>query len=780
MDCGACAATIEVSLKRLPGVVEATVSFGAGSARVDFDPAQVSEEQLANHIHSLGYSVADRAPTPSHSLLFDITGMDCGDCARTVERMVSALPEVASATVNLGSATMAVVPRSINSPDLMTAVNGAVDRAGYHAVARGQPGLPGQRTMPWWRDRRSALTITAAFLWIFGLTLGLTRAPELFASSAHAIAILIGGLPIARAALGAVRVRRLDMNVLMSVAVIGAVLIGDWSEAAAVVVLFATGGTLQSLTLARTRGAIRALMTLAPPEATVTRGGVEIMIPVASLVVGDLARVLPGGRIPADGRILEGASTVDESAITGESLPVDKYLGAEVFAGTLNGAGTLLLEVSRTAADSTLAKIVHLVEEAQASRAPSQALVDRFAVIYTPLVIAGALVMAITGTLVTGDPREWGYRALVLLVIACPCALVISTPVAIVAAIGTATRLGVLIKGGAALESLGRTRVVAFDKTGTLTLGRPAVVQILPIAGTSEPTLLQLAAAVEQLSEHPLARAVVARALHDAVAIPAATTFTALPGRGARARVGQEQDVRDVVVGSPRLLAELGIATGTISKALDTIASAGQTPLLVAAGPVDGPLSLMGLIAVSDTPRPGVEASIERIRRAGIQRIVVLTGDSHAVGAAVGRITGVDDVQAELLPSEKAEAITSLRAKFGQVVMVGDGINDAPALATADVGIAMGLAGSDIALEAADLALMRDDLGGIAAALSLSRRTTAIIRQNVTISLAVKVVALVLGATGFVNLWVAVAADMGTSLLVTLNGIRLAHIPASD
>jgi Cd2+/Zn2+-exporting ATPase len=574
------------------------------------------------------------------------------------------------------------------------------------------------------------------------------------------------------------RAGRLDMNVLMSVSAIGAAVLGEWGEGAAVVVLFALGGALQSRTLERTRGAIRGLMALSPATASrVDAAGAETTVSVEALAVGDLVRVRPGERVPADGVVVEGISAVDQSPITGESMPADKAPGDDCFAGTVNGPGALLLRVSREAADSTLARVIHLVEEAQGSKAPAQQMVDRFAAIYTPAVIVGAVLLALGGALLTDDPRTWIYRALALLVIACPCALVISTPVSIVSAIGAASRRGILVKGGAALEAAGTAKVVAIDKTGTLTIGRPEVVEVVALPGgsTDAGSVLAVAAAVEALSEHPLARAVTLEAREEGIAVPIAEGFLASAGKGASARVGG----RETVVGSIRLARDLGLA-GTeerpspLAREMARLAEAGSTPLFVAAGDADGALRPLGAIAVADRLRPHAADAVRRMREVGITHVAVLTGDTRATGAAIARAVGADSVLAELLPEEKAAAVRDLRRRYGPVVMVGDGVNDAPALATADVGIAMGAAGTDVALETADIALMGDDLNGVAEALELSRRTSGVIRQNIGLSLVTKLVALVLAAFGFVNLWIAVAADMGTSLAVTLNGMRLA------
>ncbi len=707
-------------------------------------------------------------PAPNKALTFDIQGMDCPDCARSVERAVSSLPGVRSAEVNFAAATLTVEPSTASVDGVTREIDGAVSRAGYQALARVPGSQRRAQRMPVWRDRRLVPVLFAALLWAVAFALNMTDMPEAAVDALYGAAIVVGGFGFARAALMAVRNRRLDMNVLMTIAALGAAALGDWSEGAMVVVLFGFGTTLQSLTLDRTRESIRALMDLAPATASRLIHGQEVQVAIEDLSPGDLVIVKPGARIPVDGEVRDGDSAVDQSSITGESMPVEKTAGDEVFAATVNGQGTLTIEVTKQSSDSTFARIIHLVENAQASRAPSQQMVDRFAAVYTPAVIALAIIIAAVGAIVS-DPETWIYRALVLLVIACPCALLISTPVSIVAAIGAATRRGVLVKGGAALEAAGSSRVVALDKTGTLTLGRPAVAEVVAFGGRSENKVLSLAAAVESLSEHPIARATVARALHDEVEIPRASQFSSIPGRGASAQVNGYR----VLVGNGRWLQSWGPISQEVGLKLEEMAAGGQSPFLVA---IDQGQSadIAGIVGIADKLRPGARESVQALRNGGVDTVAIITGDQLRTAEMIAAQTGVDEVRAELLPEEKATAVQELRALYGPVVMVGDGVNDAPALVAADVSVAMGVAGTDVALETADMALMRDDLTGVAYAVDLSKRTTRIIRQNITLSLLVKVVALILGVLGVVNLWIAVAADMGTSLIVTLNGLRLA------
>jgi Cd2+/Zn2+-exporting ATPase len=710
----------------------------------------------------------------SQTIVFDVAGMDCADCARSVERAVGRLPQVSAATVSFAAGTLSVLPATDGGgfEDLSRAVTGAIDRAGYVAAPR----IDGQRAVfapvPWWRNRRILPAVIGAALWVTAFTVLHAGQRETHSTLLFIVAILIGGFPIARAAIVSLQGRRLDMNVLMSISVVGAGLLGDWSEGALVVVLFSIGTTLQALAFERTRGAIRGLLDQAPEEAVVLRDGVEVRVAARSLTMGDQVMIRPGERLPADGIVLAGSSTVQQAAITGESIPVEKVAGDTLYAGTLNGAGHLTMQVERPVSESMLASIVHLVEVAQASKAPSQQLVDRFSAVYTPVVVALAGLIALAGWAFTTDDSTWMYRALVLLVIACPCALVISTPVSIVSAIGAATRLGALVKGGAALEDLGRIRTVAFDKTGTLTLGRPAVRAVEPYGNHTVLEVLALAAAVEQYSEHPLARAIVSRAHHDNLAIAPAEQFEALVGIGATATVAG----RELAIGSDRLLDRFAIPDAQRAWLTDLAERYGAmgTSTLTLVDVSGSHPSIIGVIAVADRIRPGTPVALEELRQAGITSLAMLSGDRASVAYSIGRELGITEVLAGLLPDQKSATIEGLRQR-GPVAMVGDGINDAPALAVADVGIAMGLGGTDVALESADVVLMRDDLGTLPGVVKLSQRTLRVIRQNVALSMLTKVLALALGVLGFVSLWIAVLVDVGTSLLVTFNGLRLAR-----
>jgi Cd2+/Zn2+-exporting ATPase len=670
---------------------------------------------------------APDAPAPG-GRRFRVQGMDCASCAKTVEKAVAALDGVAAAQVSFGTATLTVDGAA---PD--AAVLHAVSRAGYRAQPAQRPAATPER--PWWRrDARAVSTVAAAVSLAVAVVAALASAPRAVAEPLYLLSIAVGGWPIARAAAAALARRTLDMNVLMALAAVGAVGIGAYAEGAWVLVLFAVGTGLEAMALERSRRSVGALMELAPAEARVLIDGREERRPVGDVAPGMRVAVRPGERLPLDGVVADGSSSVDQAPITGESVPVDKQPGDAVFAGTLNTTGALVIRVQRPAGESTLSRVADLVEQAQGSRAPAERFVDRFARVYTPLVFAAAVLVATVPPLLGGDLDTWLYRALALLIVACPCSLVISVPVAVVSAVGGAARRGILVKGGQALEDLARVDVVAIDKTGTLTLGLPLLQTTIPHDGLSTDDALTLMAALERDSEHPLAAAI-RRAASDR-ALPAATVidFTALPGRGVQARV----DGRRLWAGGPRLAGERLGAT----QPLQDLHDAGQTALALG-------------------------------EDAGIDRVVMLTGDAEPVARAIAERAALTEWRAELLPEDKLRAVEDLQRDGRLVAMVGDGINDAPALAAARVGVAMGAAGSDVALRNADVALMSDRLDRLPHALRLARRARSIMRVNVVASLAVKAVFVALAPFGLVTLVLAVAADMGMSLAVTLNALRL-------
>ncbi len=574
------------------------------------------------------------------------------------------------------------------------------------------------------------------------------------------------------------RARALDINVLMVIAVVGAVGLGEFFEAAMVVWLFGISEWLEGRTVARARRAIRDLMTAAPAQATVRRDGILATVPVSELRVGDVVLVRPGDRLPVDGTVVVGASAVNQAPLTGESWPVERTVGDPVLAGSINGAGALDVRVDRRADDSALARIIHQVEQAQTRRAPVQTLVDRFARRYTPAVVVLAAAVAIVPptlasvdalSLAAGQWDTWFYRALVLLVVSCPCALVIATPVSLVAALTAAARVGVLIKGGAALERLAAVRAIALDKTGTLTEGRVRVTDVLGVGHTSPDDVLRVAASLEARSEHPIAQAILDRARAVGLAIVEGTGFRALPGLGAEAQLGAAM----AVIGSHRFFESRALCTDALHQRMATIESAGATPVFVAQ---DG--TPLGVIGLADDLRPESGRVVRDMRRAGIERVILLTGDSRRSAESVRRASGVDEVYADLMPEDKVALLEGLRREHEVVAMVGDGINDAPALAAADVGIAMG-AGSGVALETADVALAGDDLTRLPFVVRLARRTLGTIHGNIAIALGLKAAFVVLTFTGHATLWMAVLADTGASLIVVANSARLAYTSIS-
>jgi Cd2+/Zn2+-exporting ATPase len=691
--------------------------------------------------------------------VFKIDGMDCREEVAILERRLKPLPGLEDIVPDLVGQRLRV--RYDAARLSTTAIVEAVAQTGMRAWLEHE--APVGHTSA--ATARQALVMASGAALGAGLLFEFLDLPLPLVRGTFLIAILTGGIYTARRAWAATRVMSLDINVLMFVAVAGAMTIGEWSEGATVTFLFAFAQILEARSMDRARNAIRALMDLTPPEAVVRRGGQETRVRVDDVRVSEVLLVKPGEKIPLDGVVVAGTSPVNQAPITGESLPVDKSAGDAVYAGTINGYGALDVRVTHLRQDTTLARIIALVELAQSQRAPSQAFVERFARYYTPAVIALAIGISVVPAFVLGEPFGiWFYRALVLLVISCPCALVISTPVSVVSAIATAARRGVLIKGGAHLERIGSIACVAFDKTGTLTKGVPHVVDVIPLNDTAIDEILEIAAGLESRSEHPVGRAILARAVESGIALPVSAEFHSIPGRGAEAVVAGHP----ALIGNHRLIEERGLCNAAIHATLDALAGSGRTAVLVARQ--GRPL---GIIALADRTRESARDAIEMLRQQGVQRVVLLTGDNRASADALAREVGIDETHAELLPHDKVAVVHKLKETYGTVAMVGDGVNDAPALAAADVGIAMGAAGTDAALETADIALMADELLKIPFTVRLGRATLRNIQMNVAFSLGLKAIFLALAVTGSATLWMAVMADMGASLLVIANGMRL-------
>ncbi len=560
-----------------------------------------------------------------------------------------------------------------------------------------------------------------------------------------------------------VRERAIGNEALMAAATVGAAILGAWEEAAFLVFLYGSAEAIEEYTFARTRTAIRALLDLAPKEARVLRDGEQTLVLATSLRPGDIFLVRPGEGIATDGVVREGRSAIDEAVVTGESIPVDKAVGSTVFAGTINRTGALKVEATRSLEDNTLSRIIHMVEEAQERKGEAQLFIERFGRRYSPVVLVGALGLLALPPLLGLSFAEWSVRAIVLLVAGAPCALVMSTPVAVAAAIGRAGRQGVLIKGGVALESLARIRAVAMDKTGTLTRGEPEVTAVTPGEGRTAESVLLLAASVEQYSEHPLAWAITRKAREQGLRLLPATGFQAHTGAGATATV----EGREAYVGSPGLFAEQGLTSGGFERVIERLRAEGQTAVLVG-----DRTAIWGVISIRDQVRPVAADAVRELKALGL-RIVMLTGDNRRTADAIAGELGLDEVHAELKPDDKVRLVEELKRQYGSVAMVGDGINDAPALAAASVGVAMGTAGADAAIESADVALMADDLGKLAFAVRLGRRAKGIGRQNIVFSLLILAVLIPSSVIGVLSIALAVLAHEVSELLAVANGLRV-------
>ncbi|WP_122091139.1 heavy metal translocating P-type ATPase [Halalkalicoccus subterraneus] len=752
MDCPSCAQKVDKSLQRVDGIVDTTLQPTTGTATVTYDPDRTSEKDVVEAIEAAGYEVVGGTNSNSET---DETN-DGVDIAPPSEVWTS--PRAKKTWLGAVFVTLGLIFEFL---------------------------LPGQN-------------IAVASI----LEYPLHSADVLFLS-----AVAISDLPVIRSGYYSAKTRSLDIDLLMGTAIIAATGIGYFVEAATLAVLFSIAELLEDYAMDRARDSLRELMELSPDEATVQRDGEEVTVPTEDVAVGEIVIVRPGDKIPLDGTVVEGESAVDESPITGESVPVDKITGDEVYAGAINEEGYLEAEVTSTAGDSTLSRIIEMVQGAQAKKTETEQFVDRFSGYYTPVVVALAILTAAIPPLVIADPisvdvagyglsfagdwQTWFIRGLTLLVIACPCAFVISTPVSVVSGITSAAKNAVLVKGGNYLEAMGEVDVVAMDKTGTLTKGELAVTDVVPIGDTDEATLLGYAAGLERRSEHPIAKAILDRAGKAGVDdLPSLTGFESLTGRGIRGEI----DGKTYYAGKPALFDELGFnlsrtreTDGGVPTAatietddeetvtgdtLATLEQEGKTVVLVGTE-----LELLGAIAIADEVRPASKRAVARLQELGVERVVMLTGDNEGTARAIAEQVGVDEYRAELLPDEKVAAIEELQSEYGEVAMVGDGINDAPALATAEIGIAMGAAGTDTALETADIALMGDDVGKLPYLYELSHTANGVIRQNIWASLGVKFL-LALGVPlGLVSVALAVVVgDMGMSFGVTGNAMRLSRI----
>lgn len=688
--------------------------------------------------------------------IYEVTGMDCTSCAKTIENHLTTIPAVKSVRVSFPTGKMHVEHE--NSVDDIIS---EVSKLGYKASL-----LTNNRQTKELSNKKQSyafIPLTGLFI-AFGMIFSYTEVYPFVSTLFYASVIVICGYKPAKGAFYAIKSRSLDMNVLMTIAAMGAALIGEWFEGATVLWLFAVGNALQNRSVERTRQSIRDLMDLAPSEAWVKIGGELVKKPIEEITVGQIIVIKPGDRIPLDGNIIQGETSVNQAPITGESIPVDKSIGDPVFAGTINETGSIEIQVTKLVNDTSLAKIIHLVEEAQEQKAPSQAFIDKFASIYTPIVFAVAIAVTVFPPLFGfGSWGEWVYKGLALLVVACPCALVISTPVAIVTAIGNAAKNGVLIKGGTYLEKAGEISAIAFDKTGTLTEGKLKVSDI-EVFSVSKEKLLSTLYTLENHSNHPIGKTIVEFAREQGIQVKNGELFKNIVGKGVQATI----DGEIYFAGSLKLFEGLEVPLEKVRCIVEKYQKEGKTVVLIGTSK-----EVLGVVAVSDSIRTNTGKTIEKLKEIGVKQLVMLTGDHKGTANRISKETRVNRFFAELLPEGKVKAIKQLQEEGYQVAMVGDGINDAPALATADLGIAMGGAGTDTTMETADIVLMADNLEKLPHTIKLSKKALTIIKQNIWFSLVVKIVALVLIFPGWLTLWMAVLSDTGAAFLVILNSLRL-------
>ena len=696
-------------------------------------------------------------PTASGRSRFRLAESTCAGCAADISGALSAIPGVSDVRVLPATSTVVVE----HDPQLsVESLRRQAARAGIGLipapVRRAGPGGP------WWRQPKLYALVTAIGLLAVGLAVDHWAHAPAVADAAYLAALVIGGFYTAKAVVVSLLARRVTISTLL-LAALGAVALGLYEQAAVLAVVFSLGQVLEEYASGRVRNSLRALMDLAPPVANrVEESGSLTRVPVEDLAPGETIMVRPGERVPTDGVVAAGSSAVDQSPVTGEPIPVEVTAGSDVFAGTVNGLGALTITVTKPYADTMLARIIREVEEAQASKGRSQRFADRFGAIYAPAMLGLAAAVAVVPPLLTGDWAQWFYRALVVLVVSCSCALLISVPVAVVTAIARAARDGILIKGGAHLEALGTLRVLAFDKTGTLTRGVPELLDVIPLRREDPDELLRLAASVEDASGHPLAEAITTAVRRRELHWQAAYGTEALPGRGVRGTVAGHI----VYLGKP----EPGSLPASAIAELGQLEDDAKTVVVLT---IDGQPA--ALLAVADQMRPEAPEAVAALHRAGIRPVLMLTGDNDRVAAAIAAQGGLDGWRAGLLPHDKTEAVTSLRGEHGAIAMVGDGVNDAPALATADVGIAMGAIGTDVALETADIALMADDLAKLPQAIALSHRARRVIRLNIAMSVTAVAILVTAALAGWLSLTVGLLLNEGTALVIIANALRLAR-----
>ncbi|EFI70153.1 heavy metal translocating P-type ATPase [Lysinibacillus capsici] len=777
-SCANCASKFERNVKELPGVQDAKVNFGASKISV-MGEATVEELEKAGAFENLKVTPEKqkRVAPPQTDTTYRVEGFSCANCAGKFERNVKELSGVQDAKVNFGASKISVTGETtiaeLEKAGAFENLKVSMDTPSYRFKTPTSDTSTEQveKKVPFYK-KHSTLLYATLFI-VFGyLSQYINGEENLITSLLFVASIVIGGFDLFKIGFKNLTRFDFDMKTLMTVAVIGAAFIGEWAEASIVVILFAISEALERYSMDKARQSIRSLMDIAPKEALIRRNGQEIMVHVDDIEIGDIMIVKPGQKIAMDGVVVSGLSAVNQAAITGESVPVSKTVNDEVFAGTLNEEGLLEVKITKYVEDTTISKIIHLVEEAQGERAPSQAFVDKFAKYYTPIImVIAALVVVVPPLFFDGSWETWVYQGLSVLVVGCPCALVISTPISIVSAIGNAAKKGVLIKGGIYLEEMGSLKAIAFDKTGTLTKGVPVVTNF-DVMNTQKDSkeILAIITALEYRSQHPLASAIIKRAEEENIAFKNINVeaFTAITGKGIKGEV----DGTLYYIGSPKLFQELNVAIpenleGKILK----LQNEGKTAMILGTAN-----EILAVIAVADEVRESSQEIIEKLHNMGVKKTIMLTGDNKGTANAIGHHVGVSEIQAELMPEDKLSYIKQLRKDYGNVAMVGDGVNDAPALAASTVGIAMGGAGTDTALETADVALMADDLRKLPFTIKLSRKALNIIKANIAFAILIKLAALLLVIPGWLTLWIAIISDMGATLLVALNGLRLMRV----
>ncbi|HBL1457903.1 TPA: cadmium-translocating P-type ATPase CadA [Enterococcus faecium] len=696
--------------------------------------------------------------------VYRVEGLSCTNCAAKFEKIVSQIPKVTDAKVNFGAGKISIEGEATIA-EIEAA--GAFENLKVQSEHDTEPRIETKEPFV----KRNWNLLVSLFLIILALGSQVVNGEDaLLTEGLFILAIIIGGFSLFKEGFSDLLKLNFSMESLMTIAIIGAAIIGEWTEGSIVVILFAISEALERFSMDKARQSIRSLMDIAPKEALIRRNNVEQMINVSKIEVGDIMIIKPGQKIAMDGQVIKGHSSVNQAAITGESVPIEKNINDDIFAGTINEEGALEVKVTKHVNDTTIAKIIHLVEEAQGERAPAQAFVDKFAKYYTPtIMVIAALIVIVPPLFFNGDWNTWLYQGLSLLVVGCPCSLVISTPVSIVSAIGNSAKNGVLVKGGIYLEEIGGLKAIAFDKTGTLTKGTPTVTDFTTVDSKDEEKYFSIITALESYSQHPLASAILKEADNRAISYKSVVVdeFTSITGKGIQGNI----EGITYLVGSPKLFESILTDNSKIIENYQRLQQQGKTAMLLGTDK-----QILAVIAVADELRESSKAVIEKLHDLGIEHTIMLTGDNATTAQSIGKQTGVTEIKGDLMPQDKLDYIKSLKETYGKVAMVGDGINDAPALAASTVGIAMGGAGTDTALETADVALMGDDLQKLPFIVKLSRQTLRIIKQNITFSLGIKLLALLLVVPGWLTLWIAILADMGATILVTLNGLRLMKV----